>query len=98
MSEGALAGAPSSVLDSIPITGVDGLNKVDVFSTTILPVDLADFAIVMKKIKATLTAAATTASCVDLTDSTSRDGDLVDFLFGKRLATAVGVPEFTAVG
>jgi hypothetical protein len=67
-------------------------------SAAILPVNLADFAIAMKKIKAALTAAAATASCVDLADSTSRDGDLVNFLFGKRLAAAVGVPEFTAVG
>lgn len=96
VSQRSLSGTPSSILDSILAVAVQGLDQVDMFSTAILPMDFADFSIVMKKIKSTFATAAAAASCVDLADSTSRDGNFVDFLFGKRLTTDVRVPEFTA--
>lgn len=98
MAQGTSPGAPTAILDSILVVTVQRLDKIDVFSPAILPMDLADLGIVMKEIKAALAASAATTGGVDLTDSIGRDGDFVDFLFGERLTTAVGVPEFTTTG
>lgn len=98
MAKGTSPGAPTAVLNSILVVTVQRLDKVDVFSSAILPMDLADLGIVMKEIKAALAATAATTGGVDLSDSIGRDGDFVDFLFGERLTAAVGVPEFTATG
>lgn len=79
MAKGSLLRTPSIILNSILVITIQSLNQIDMFPTTILPMEFTDFSIIMEEIE-TAFAAATTAG-VDFAYSTGRDGDFVNFLF-----------------
>jgi hypothetical protein len=84
------------MLDSILGIIIQHLDEVVVFSSTILPVQLADLGIAMEQVQTAL--ATTTATSTDLANAIRLDGHVVDLIFVKRLATVSWAVEFTADG
>lgn len=96
MSQGALPGTPSPKLDSILATAVQRLDQIDILSSTILPVEFTDLGFTMEKVQTTFTAS--TASSVDFANAIRWNADLVDLIFGERLASVIRAPELAAIG
>lgn len=96
MSQGTCLWTPSPMLDSILGIVIQHLDEVVVFSSTILPVELADLGIAMEQVQTAL--AATAATSTDFANAIGLDGHVVDLIFVERLTTVSRAVEFTADG
>jgi hypothetical protein len=94
MSQGTCLWTPSPMLDSILGIIIQHLDKVVKFSSTILPVQLADLGIAVEQVQTAL--AATTATSTDLSNAIGLDSHVVDLILVERLTTISWAVEFTA--
>jgi hypothetical protein len=82
------------MLDSILVVIVQHLDQVDVLSSSVFPMKLANLGVVMKQVETAL--AAPTALGTDLADAIGRDHNFVDLLFSEGLAAVIDIVELTA--
>ena len=89
MSQRACLWAPSPMLDSILVTFIQHLDKIHMFTSTILPMQLTNLVLAVEKVETTLTAS--TATGTDLAETIRRNLDLVNLILSEGLATILGI-------
>lgn len=94
MTQGSFSRAPSSILNSILVTAINSLNEIDMFTTSVLPMELTDLFSSMKKVQSAFTA--TAAAGVDFTNTISRDRDFIDLFLAQGATAVFRVPEISA--